>query len=584
MTKGALADRPIGTRDAVRLGKGRVREWARFGLVGLSGLVVNQLVFLLITELVGIWYLLSAVFATLVSSSWNFLLADRWAFANRQVGGRTSHRYLAFLGLNFALLPARLPVLWFLTDVVGLHYGWSNIVSLLAMFAIRLVIADQWLWRPEPFPDVEADSTTAVSGVPRHRYDIAGLLTIHSDVELRELRNFAVGAVASPDLRITVGLVSPRPTRHVLLEDAGEDIVYREHLGALSANFSLHMGEPIEVRVSPLLAKSPHVVYTNIVEAFLRFLLVSKGYVLLHSAAIANEDGVTLLSAQTDTGKTSTVITLVRSKGYRFLSDDMTIIDPSGYAISYPKPMTLSFHTMAVAKDGHLTRRDRAALAIQSRLHSKSGRTVGRTLGDRNLPIMTLNSIVQAIVPPPKHRIERLFPCAVGGRDPIRNVVLLSKGEDRLDPCPLGRTVKTLLDNTDDAYTFPPFASFAPHIRIGGEDYASLRRKERELLAIAVSRAAKWQLSVHGYGWSDVIPSIMDATAAMHPRVDEAQPMPLPAPMGRAPRRRMRQPSPLQPVGIPVMASSGSATSAAAYEADRIPVAMFTDDQPTLSD
>ena len=75
----------------------------------------------------------------------------------------------------------------------------------------------------------------------------------------------------------------------------------------------------------------------------------------------------------------------------------MTIIDAAaGEAISYPKPMTLFVSTMGVAKDGRLTVGDRAALSIQSRLHSKSGREVGRSLGERNIPIMTMNSVVQA--------------------------------------------------------------------------------------------------------------------------------------------------------------------------------------------
>jgi hypothetical protein len=292
--------------------------------------------------------------------------------------------------------------------------------------------------------------------------------------------------------------------------EKGEELIYREHLGPLAANFTLRMGDPIEIKVSPILAMSPHVVYTNIVEAFLRFLLVSKGYVLLHSAALVGEHGATLLSAQTDTGKTSTVISLVRSRGYRFLSDDMTIIDPSGDAISYPKPMTLSFHTMGVAKDGKLSASDRARLAIQSRLHSKSGREVGRTLGEKNLPIMTINSAVQFLVPPPKHRIEDLFVCAVGGRAPIRNIVLMERGEELLENVELDAAVEKLLENTDDAYGFPPFALFAPMIRIGGDDYAALRRKEADLLRTAIQNAQRWHLRVKGHEWAERLPALID--------------------------------------------------------------------------
>ena len=259
---------------------------------------------------------------------------------------------------------------------------------------------------------------------------------------------------------------------------------------------------------------SPHVVYTNIVEAYLRFLFVSKGYVLLHSAALADERGATLMSAQTDTGKTSTVISLVRKHGYRFLSDDMTIIDAARReAISYPKPMTLSFHTMGVAKDGRLTLGDRAALSIQSRLHSKSGRQVGRALGERNIPIMTMNSAVQALVPPPKHRIDDLFDCVVGGRAPIRNVVLMERGPEHLLPLEVDEAVRRLIDNTDDAYGFPPFATFAPRLRIGDDDYASLRRKEVELLTQAISGARRWDLQVPGFGWADVVSTVIDGTS-----------------------------------------------------------------------
>jgi putative flippase GtrA len=492
----------------------RVGAWLRLSLVGASGLVVNQVLLLLLTELVGVFYLVSAIIATLGSTTWNFAWVERWVFARRTPDSSSRRRYGAFLALNFALLPARLPILFLLTEAAGVHYAWSNAISLVALFAVRVAAADLWLWRSRPAAgsgDMPRSATGFRAEAVRHRYDVGGLVAIDSDVELRELRHFAVDHQASdPDIRIRVGLVSPRPSGRVMFEENGDELIYREHLGPLSANFSLRMGDPIDIRVAPVLALSPHVVYTNIVEAFLRFLLVSKGYVLLHSAAIADGRGVTLLSAQTDTGKTSTVISLVRSEGYRFLSDDMTIIDPRGIAISYPKPMTLSFHTMRVARDGQLTMRDRAALAVQSRVHSKSGRTVGRSLGSRNLPIMTMNAAVQLLVPPPKYRIDTLFDCVVGGRGPIRNVVLMERGESKVAGIGLGDTVRHLIENTDDAYGFPPFSTFAPHIRIGGDDYAALRRKEEQLLGLAVSSAELWRLSVPGHEWADLLPSIID--------------------------------------------------------------------------
>ena len=515
----ALIDLPADQRR-------RGRNWIKFGLVGGSGLLVNQVLVVALTEVVGIHYLVSAIVATFGSSTWNFIGADTWAFADRQFDRSLRERYLGFLSLNLALLVARVPLLWLLTEVVGIHYAISNLISLVMLFGLRIAVADGWLWAGSSRsiePETADRSALGAIGAKamavagerqaRHRYDLAGILAIESDVELRELRSFASQRIGPPDIKIRVGVVAPMPTRRVRFEERGQELVYREHLGPIGANFTLRMGEPIEIKVSKLLALSPHVVYTNLVEAFLRFLLVSKGYVLLHSAALVGEHGATLLSAQTDTGKTSTVISLVRSRGYRFLSDDMTIIDPRGEAISYPKPMTLSFHTMGVAKDGRLTMADRARLAVQSRLHSKSGREVGRALGERNLPIMSINSAVQFLVPPPKHRIEDLFDCAVGGRAPIHSVVLMERGEELLEPVDIDAAVTKLLENTDDAYGFPPFERFAPMIRIGGDDYATLRRKEAELLRSAISNAERWHLRVKGHEWAERLPAIIDGPA-----------------------------------------------------------------------
>jgi len=508
----------------------------RFLLVGASGLVVNQVLFVAFTELIGVYYLASALLATLGSTTWNFLWADRWAYGGRRPAMPGIKRYGTFLAINLALLAVRGPILVGLTEVVGLDYAWSNIISLVALTILRLALADLWIWRDTPSTTDASGIATAAAREPRYRYDVAGILSIHSDVVLRELAYFRTEMQSEPDIQITIGLVEPRPTTHIRFEERGAELIYREHLGPMAANFSVHMGDPIKIIVSPILAISPHVVYTNIVEALLRFLFVSRGYVLLHSAALADAAGATLMSAQTDTGKTSTVITLVRRHGYRFLSDDMTIIDAAaGEAISYPKPMTLSFHTMGVAKDGRLTLGDRAALSIQSRLHSKSGREVGRSLGERNIPIMTMNSMVQAVVPPPKHRIEALFDCEVGGRAPIRNVVLMERGTSQLETVPLDEAVRRLIENTDDAYGFPPFATFGPRIRIGEDDYEALRRKEVELLTQAIAGARRWHLRVPGHEWADVLPSLIDGTAPVpvgpgHPEPD-VEPDLAPVPM-----------------------------------------------------
>ncbi|MGH2358736.1 MAG: GtrA family protein, partial [Candidatus Limnocylindria bacterium] len=404
--------------------RAKSRRAVRFGLVGFTGIGVNQVALAAFTELLGVHYTLGAVAATQFSTTWNFVWTERWAFRGRHPAITFGGRYLAFLALNNASLLARIPLLWLFTELGGLHYLWSNAITLGLMFLVRFAVADGWIWSTgEQRLD---DETPTSDGRPRRvAFSIAGLLRIESEVPLRELAYFRTDEPGTPDLVIRVGRVGGLPIRRTRFVNKGPNLEYLEQLGAASANFQIQMGSPIEVRVSPLLASSPHVVYTNVVEALLRFLLVSRGYVLLHSAAITVDGHAVLLSAQTDTGKTSTVIQLVRDRHYGFLSDDMTIIGPDGVAIGYPKPMTMSFHTMSAIRGHRLGVRQRAALAVQSRLHSKSGRTVGRRMGMWNVPIMSVNSIVQRLVPPPKYHIARLLQVNVEERAPIGHIFIM---------------------------------------------------------------------------------------------------------------------------------------------------------------
>src|SRR5262249_53593398 len=54
-----------------------------FGLVGASGLVVNQLLLLGLAELAGLHYVLASILAAQGSTLWNFTLTDTWVFRDR---------------------------------------------------------------------------------------------------------------------------------------------------------------------------------------------------------------------------------------------------------------------------------------------------------------------------------------------------------------------------------------------------------------------------------------------------------------------------------------------------------------------
>ena len=50
--------------------------------------------------------------------------------------------------------------------------------------------------------------------------------------------------------------------------------------------------------------------------------------------------------ARTDTGKTTTCLKTLDGRAYSFLSDDLTLLSPEGRVLPYPKPLTISRHTL----------------------------------------------------------------------------------------------------------------------------------------------------------------------------------------------------------------------------------------------
>jgi glycosyltransferase involved in cell wall biosynthesis len=512
----------------------RVQQAARFiafGLVGASGILVNSGALWFFYHTLGWNHLLGAALATQFSTTWNFLLVDLVVYRKRAGGGHAG-RALRFFIMNNVLLLARLPVLQLLIDW-GLHILIANAITLVLLFVVRFAVSDRAIFapargstRPDPVR-VLVDTGAMASRQPdrkrsrylTYRYDVAGVVKIGSQVRLPELEFFRAQWVADSevDIAVRIGDVGNRRPRKraAMIEslDPSVTISYEEHLGRLGANFRADIGDRITIDVGPLLARSSHVVYTNIVEPLLRFVMVSRGRMLLHSACVELDGTGVMLSALTDTGKTGTVLRLLREHGGRFLSDDMTVIDRSGNAAWFPKPLTISAHTLRAVSADDLSKSEWRRLQIQSRLHSKGGRSIGMLLSRFNLPIMGINALTQMLIPPPKYHVDRLVPCQMTSSTRVSELFIIERGSPRMAEMAKEEALVQLLANTEDAYGFPPYRYLAPAISIGARDYRELRAAEREILAGFLGNVRVRTLASDTFSWADEIPHLLQEAA-----------------------------------------------------------------------
>jgi len=503
-----------------------------FGLVGVSGLAVNTGALWLFYERLGVHHLAGAALATQVSTTWNFFLVEGLVYrgtGNGTRGGRATR----FVLMNNLLMLARLPVfqvfVWAGTQVLV-----ANGITLAGLFLLRFLVSDRVIYGPawERSRDpvrmlVDFRPEDAVAAVARrrsqylqYRYDIAGAVTIGSQILLPELEFFRAQWVADRevDIALRVGDVGRRRPRRraAMTEHANPTTLrYEEHLGRWGANFQVEFGKPVNVVVGPLLARSPHVVYTNIVEALLRFVMISRGRMLLHSACVSLDGVGVMLSALTDTGKTATVLRLLRDHGGLFLSDDMTVVDEHGNAVCFPKPLTISAHTLRAVQATDLTAREWRRLQVQSRLHSRGGRSLALTLSRFNLPIMGINALIQMLVPPPKFTVDRLVPCRLGSAIRVEELFIIERGAPRLEELDRVATVDRMIANTDDAYGFPPFRYLAPSINLDGQGYQQLRVREREILAGFLANTRTRVVASDTFGWAADIAKLITARGLM---------------------------------------------------------------------
>jgi hypothetical protein len=426
---------------------------------------------------------------------------------------------------------------------MGIHYLIANLASLFVMTLLRYLLADKWIWNKDnqktttTIEERKVDMNMTKTTNPGKKveafgfsYNIHSIIQVASMFELPELEYFRVPALtADPDIRVRLERrrKERRKTHSVNRQSeirnqlrSGSErryekkIYYGESLGRYGFEVSIVYKDCVEVAVSPILQLSLHVLYTNVIEPILRWMFVRKGYALVHAACVSMDGRAVLVTARTDTGKTSTILRSVDNYACSFLSDDMTIVSKDGQVMSYPKPLTISNHTLsAVNANSSLKWWERVALQFQSRLHSKGGRKVGMDLSKSKLPAATMNAIVQMLVPPPKYMVHRLIPkVTYADEAQLAGAVIIERGPEFQEFLFHEQAVETFVRNAEDAYGFPPYPIIADALSKWEEH--DLHPDEQAIVAQALKGIPAIRLRDPKFNWWQRLPVIAQYSPA----------------------------------------------------------------------
>ena len=116
------------------------------------GIGVNQAAFWTFTEILHVHYLLAAALATQVSTTFNFLGIEYWAFTGRGRAGKL-RRFVSYDALNTAALVVRVPILWATVTILHASSGLGNLASIFVLLMVRYAVCDLLIWPVRRLPE-----------------------------------------------------------------------------------------------------------------------------------------------------------------------------------------------------------------------------------------------------------------------------------------------------------------------------------------------------------------------------------------------------------------------------------------------
>ena len=100
----------------------------RYVFVGGTAVLVDLFFLYVFSDIFGIYYLISAVFSFIISVLVNYAMSTRWVFNQNNIENRVGEFNLFLLISTIGLVFTEI-LLYFFTDICGIHYLISKIIS-----------------------------------------------------------------------------------------------------------------------------------------------------------------------------------------------------------------------------------------------------------------------------------------------------------------------------------------------------------------------------------------------------------------------------------------------------------------------
>jgi dolichol-phosphate mannosyltransferase len=133
------------------------RRFARFGMVGISGVLVNTGILWMLVTLFGMHHLVAAAISSEVSILTNFALNDHWTFGDHAAEISYLRRAAHYNAVALCGMVLSLGVLAALVDAFGLYYLLANLIAIGASTVSNYLLNMRFTWALHRVSSPEAE-------------------------------------------------------------------------------------------------------------------------------------------------------------------------------------------------------------------------------------------------------------------------------------------------------------------------------------------------------------------------------------------------------------------------------------------
>lgn len=122
-----------------------INQIIKFGLVGVIATIIDFLILTILTEFLGIYYLLSAAISFIVATIFNYIASMKYVFDSRYEKGQKHQELFIFVILSLIGLGLNQVFMWFFVEITVLHYIIAKVLAIILVMAWNFISRKIWL-------------------------------------------------------------------------------------------------------------------------------------------------------------------------------------------------------------------------------------------------------------------------------------------------------------------------------------------------------------------------------------------------------------------------------------------------------